>query len=60
MKKIVLLKDHHQGDQIFREGEEIEVSDEVYDFLISYYMDLRKVQVEQESQAEKVLKKMKG
>lgn len=58
MKKIILLKDHHSGDKVFKEGQEIEVSDDEYEFIMKYYMDLRIAQVEQENTAKQFLKKV--
>lgn len=58
MKKIILLKDHHRGLETFKEGQEIEVSDDEYEFIMKYYMDLRIAQVEQEKTAKAFLKKV--
>lgn len=56
--KIILLKDHHRGDEFFRAGEEIDVSEQEYEFIMKYYMDERKVQVQKNQVAKEFLQKI--
>ena len=58
MKKIVLLKDHHRGNEFFKEGQEIEVSDEEFEFLMAYYVDMRKPQVEEQLKMTAVMRQV--
>lgn len=56
MKKITLLKDLETQDGYFKAGEEVEVSDEHYDWLMGIYMAERAVQVQQMKEGEKRIK----
>lgn len=42
MRKIKLLKDHEMNGVIYKEGEEIEVEDWVYDYIVNAYLEERK------------------
>lgn len=54
--KIKLLKDHEHYGVKYKEGEEIEVTKEEYDFLVNAYVADRKKIVEKAQKIEKTLK----
>lgn len=54
--KIKLLKDHEHYGVKYKEGEEIEVTKEEYDFLVNAYVADRKQIVEKAQKIEKTLK----
>lgn len=54
--KIKLLKDHEHYGVKYKEGEEIEVTKEEYDFLMNAYVADRKKIVEKAQKIEKTLK----
>lgn len=57
--KIKLLKDHEHYGVKYKEGEEIEVTKEEYDFLVNAYVAERKQIVEKAQKIEKTLKGVK-
>lgn len=57
--KIKLLKDHEHYGVKYKEGEEIEVTKEEYDFLMNAYVAERKQIVEKAQKIEKTLKGVK-
>lgn len=57
--KIKLLKDHEHYGVKYKEGEEIEVTKEEYDFLVNAYVADRKKIVEKAQKIEKTLKGVK-
>lgn len=57
--KIKLLKDHEHYGVKYKEGEEIEVTKEEYDFLMNAYVADRKQIVEKAQKIEKTLKGVK-
>ena len=57
--KIKLLKDHEHYGVKYKEGEEIEVTKEEYDFLVNAYVADRKQIVEKAQKIEKTLKGVK-
>ena len=57
--KIKLLKDHEHYGVKHKEGEEIEVTKEEYDFLVNAYVADRKQIVEKAQKIEKTLKGVK-
>ena len=50
--KIVLKKDHERNGILYKEGEEIEVSKEEYDFISSCYLAEKKALVEKVNKLE--------
>lgn len=54
--KIKLLKDHEHYGVKYKEGDEIEVTKEEYDFLMNAYVADRKQIVEKAQKIEKTLK----
>ena len=59
--KIVLKKNHERNGELFLEGEEIEVTKEEYDFIMSCYIAERKAQIEELERVEsEVLPSKKG
>lgn len=57
--KIKLLKDHEHYGVKYKEGDEIEVTREEYDFLMNAYVAERKQIVEKAQKIEKTLKGVK-
>lgn len=57
--KIKLLKDHEHYGKKYKEGDEIEVTREEYDFLMNAYVAERKQIVEKAQKIEKTLKGVK-
>lgn len=57
--KIKLLKDHEHYGKKYKEGDEIEVTKEEYDFLMNAYVAERKQIVEKAQKIEKTLKGVK-
>ena len=57
--KIKLLKDHEHYGVKYKEGEEIEVTKEEYDFLVNAYVADRKQIVEKAQKIDKTLKGVK-
>ena len=50
--KIVLKQDHEKNGVLYKEGDEIEVTKEEYDFIMRCYMEDRKKQIENLEQLE--------
>jgi hypothetical protein len=57
--KIKLLKDHEHYGKKYKEGDEIEVTKEEYEFLMNAYVAERKQIVEKAQKIEKTLKGVK-
>lgn len=58
--KIKLLQDHEHYGKKYKEGEEIEVTKEEYDFLVKAYLASRKQVIEEAKVIEEKLNKAKS
>ena len=63
MRKLVLQKNLEMGGKLYEAGQEVELEDDVYRYIVNSYLEERKAQVEklaaQEAELEKLEKKSK-
>ena len=58
--KIKLLQDHEHYGKKYKEGDEIEVTQEEYDFLVKAYLASRKQVIEEAKAIEETIEKAKS
>jgi hypothetical protein len=60
MKTITLLNNLETPDGFFKTGETVEVSDELFDYLMDRYREQRQVEAEKNAEAKKFLEGIFG